>query len=166
MTPDGPPPISRRAVRVILVRPDERILLICGEDPATSRRVWVMPGGGIEDGETIHEAAARELREETGIDVDAGGLAGPVWTREHEFTWDSRAYAYEEWFVVARLSTEPVVVPFPGTPGEAAGMVAMEWASATELLEWPDALAPRRLPELLPAILAGELPAEPIPTGT
>ena len=162
----GQPPIRRRAVRVILVRPDERILLICGEDPATGRRVWVMPGGGIEDDETIHEAAARELHEETGIELEASELAGPVWTREHEFSWDSRAYAYEEWFVVARLATNPVVVPFPGTPREADGMVAMEWASATELLDWPDVTAPRRLPELLPAILAGELPSEPIPTGT
>ena len=43
-----------------------------GTEPAIGK--WAMPGGFMEHDETPEAAAARELREETGIDVDAGAM--------------------------------------------------------------------------------------------
>ena len=38
------------------------------------RRGWVMPGGGVEPGETIRAGAVRELREETGVELQPRDL--------------------------------------------------------------------------------------------
>src|SRR5262249_9987500 len=54
-----------------------RLLLIRrGHDPG--RGLWSIPGGRVESGETDHEAVIRELREETGLDVVPGALAGTI----------------------------------------------------------------------------------------
>jgi 8-oxo-dGTP diphosphatase len=49
----------------------DRVLLIRrGKEPLKGR--WVVPGGRVEWGETLREATAREVREETGLEVEPG----------------------------------------------------------------------------------------------
>ena len=50
----------------------DSILLV--EHEKAGRRYWLVPGGGVEIGETLHESAAREMLEETGFSVDVGPL--------------------------------------------------------------------------------------------
>ena len=61
-------------VRVIIQDDLGRILMVRQEHK--ERMVWTVPGGAIEEGETSEAAAAREVLEETGLQVAVGNL---VW---------------------------------------------------------------------------------------
>lgn len=52
---------------------EQRRLLLCHR---CDDDVWNLPGGGVEDGELPHEAAVRETKEETGLDVEIIRLVG------------------------------------------------------------------------------------------
>lgn len=54
--------------RVLCLSADQ-VLLVRHEDPGTGASYWVLPGGGREQGERFEDAAIREVREETGVDV-------------------------------------------------------------------------------------------------
>jgi ADP-ribose pyrophosphatase YjhB (NUDIX family) len=58
-----------------VLRREGRILLIRQEKPG--KQYWMLPGGGIDAGETLVQALKRELAEECGI-VDDLPLEGPV----------------------------------------------------------------------------------------
>ena len=59
-------------VRVIIENDEQKILMVKQEHP--ERTVWMVPGGGIEEGETAAEAVVREMKEETGLDVPVGPM--------------------------------------------------------------------------------------------
>lgn len=62
----------RAAASAAIFRGSTVLLAERGNGPR--RGVWSLPGGKIEAGETSREAALREIREETGLEVDLAGL--------------------------------------------------------------------------------------------
>ena len=54
-------------VSVVLIRGDEILLIRHRRD---ARFYWVLPGGGLESGESLTACAAREIQEETGLDIN------------------------------------------------------------------------------------------------
>lgn len=59
----------------VLVEKDGKFLL--GErNKKNCNGYWVIPGGGVKWGETIKEAAIREIKEETNLDIDLVKLIG------------------------------------------------------------------------------------------
>jgi ADP-ribose pyrophosphatase YjhB (NUDIX family) len=91
----------RLAAKVILVGPDQSVLLFRGGDPARPEdgTWWFPPGGGVEGGETLEGAARREVQEETGFVL---GELGPVALRRRvEFGFRGRTIVGDEaYFVV------------------------------------------------------------------
>lgn len=59
-------------VRVI-IRKDDKILMV--KQHHEDRDIWMVPGGGIEEGENSVEASEREVLEETGLVVKVTGVA-------------------------------------------------------------------------------------------
>jgi len=67
-------------MRRMVIRPGVSAIIVTGEGLLLERRadnrLWGLPGGGVEPGESVREAIVREVREETGLDVTPGRLIG------------------------------------------------------------------------------------------
>ncbi len=64
---------TRLAAYAVIVD-DDRVLLALWNEADSPR--WTLPGGGVELHETVEEGVVREVREESGYDVELGSLLG------------------------------------------------------------------------------------------
>jgi len=72
------------AVSVVVPDDQGRILLI----HRTDNKYWSIPGGGMEPGESVREAAVREVKEETGMDCEITSLVGIYSNPRHVAAYD------------------------------------------------------------------------------
>jgi len=68
-------PVTPRVRVAALIRWHDRVLLCRQEKPG--KEYWLLPGGGVEGGESLHQALRRELGEELGI-LDNVSFEGPI----------------------------------------------------------------------------------------
>ena len=127
----------RVAASIVVCDPDDRILLVREADPRVHGKVN-LPGGHLEDGESVVECAVRELHEETGLDVIPSGLLG------------------------AYMQGDGINFVFHGhsditTTKPAQDILLCEWLTPEEVLAIPDSeiLRPRKLRTIVADLLSG-----------
>lgn len=146
----------REAARVVLFDEDGRLLLARGHDRDQPERSWWFTiGGGIMAGEDPRQAAVRELFEETGIEVRAEDLEGPVAYRSAEFDFLAVTARQDEWFFLARTRAVPELVDDGWTDLERDVIDEQRWWALDEIEAAECEIYPRRLVELARAWLAG-----------
>ncbi len=141
--PSDRPHHTRRAVRVLLLDEDDRVLLIedsdLGLDPVA--HWWNTPGGGVDPGETDAEAVVRELHEETGLRVTEADLDGPLLERRVLHGWSDKVVDQDETFWAVRVPAFEVDTS-GHTEEERMTVVGLTWwdldaLEATGDLVWP-----------------------------
>jgi ADP-ribose pyrophosphatase YjhB (NUDIX family) len=100
----GAPAASRivPSVNVVVTNDAGEILLIRRSDNDN----WAIPGGGVDLGESVAEAAVRETREESGIECQITGLVGIYSDPKHVILYTSDGEVRQEFSIV--LTARPV----------------------------------------------------------
>jgi ADP-ribose pyrophosphatase YjhB (NUDIX family) len=72
------------SVTAVVVDNDGALLLV----HKTDNDLWALPGGGVDVGESVSDAVVREVKEETGLDVEVGDLVGVYTNPGHVMAYD------------------------------------------------------------------------------
>ena len=148
---------ARPVARILLLDVSDRLLLLQAVHAADGYTFWTAPGGGVEAGETFEDAARRELREETGLDLAVDRW---VWTRHHIYTWNARPANQYERFFVARTADSAI-----RPQKQDSHVIAHRWWSLSQLLNSVEEFAPQRMAALISDIIRGDYPDAPIDCG-
>ncbi len=141
---------------MILVDPDDRLLLVRGHDrDQPERSWWFTVGGGLDDGETSQAAALREVREETGIELAASTLVGPVFTRTAVFDFFSEHCRQDEELFYARVGPGTTLTRSGWTPLEDEALDDVRWFTLDELAQVAEEVFPVGLVDLVRTLLDG-----------
>ena len=123
--------------------------------------IWCLVGGGIEPGESLQEAALREIHEEVGIGKEDIELGPVVWHASFDFVRLGVQTHTEEHFIVAKTKKKKVT-PEGLTPCEEEVIKEMAWMSLEKIKQLTEKVYPVSLAEHLPDVLAGKYPEKPI----
>jgi ADP-ribose pyrophosphatase YjhB (NUDIX family) len=117
MTTSDPPQVG---VGVAVIDVTRILLVKRGREPG--RGLWAVPGGKVHRGETLREAARREVMEETGLDTEIGDV---IWVGEH----------LSDTHHIVLIDFEGT--PIGGTLAAADDAEEARWVELTEAADYP-----------------------------
>jgi 8-oxo-dGTP pyrophosphatase MutT (NUDIX family) len=157
--------VERSAVRLVVLDAEESVLLLHTRDLSTAGfdSAWELPGGGIEPGESLFAAAARELNEETGLVLGSTCELHPTWRRDVAYEYRGERRLQHESIAVVRLNVvSPPIVTSLRVAFEAEDHFEHRWWRQHEIASSRELFFPRSLPLQLKRVLAGEEIVEPL----
>ena len=125
-------------VGALVVRGDEVLLVRRANEPG--KGLWSIPGGLQDVGETLEEAARREIREETGIDVEIGDLI-----EVRDLIVRDRSGKVKFHYVLVDFLARPM----GGEISASSDVLEVRWVKIDEVKRYPMTETTRRLIEKL-----------------
>lgn len=114
----------------VIIRDGDRIVLI-RRNKEPSKGLWTFPGGAIELGESLQDAARREALEETGLQVELGQVAAVI---DHVVADDGGRTRYH-YVIIDYLARHVGGVLQPGTDVSDAGWFGLADLAALDMTE-------------------------------
>jgi ADP-ribose pyrophosphatase YjhB (NUDIX family) len=114
------------SVNVFVVNDACEILMI----RRTDNDNWAVPGGAIDLGESVAQAAVRETREESGIECEITGIVGIYSDPKHVILYTSNGEARQEFSIVLTAR------PLRGQPTPSSETSEVRWVPASQIGEY------------------------------
>jgi ADP-ribose pyrophosphatase YjhB (NUDIX family) len=111
------------SVNVAVTNDAGEVLLIRRSDNEN----WALPGGAVDLGESLAQAAVRETREETGVDCQITGLSGIYTDPAHVLFYTSNGEARQEFSIVLTARATG------GQPTRSSETTEVRWATLADL---------------------------------
>jgi ADP-ribose pyrophosphatase YjhB (NUDIX family) len=123
-SPEAPQANSLVPAVVVVVNDASEILLIRRTDNGN----WAVPGGAIDLGESVAQAAVRETLEESGIECAITEIVGVYSDPRHVILYTSNGEARQEFSIVLTAR------PLGGEPTPSSESSEVRWVPESELL--------------------------------
>jgi 8-oxo-dGTP pyrophosphatase MutT (NUDIX family) len=153
VTAAADPPVARQAGRIFVLDDEQRVLLMHERrDIGSDRTHWITPGGGVEPGESLVQAALREVYEETGLELDPA--AEPMYQERVRFSIAGRDIDQTNFYFLVRVPSGLAVQPAGHTDIEQLVVLGHRWWSLPELAASDAVREPLTMVELIERALA------------
>jgi len=148
-------PVVRQAGRGFVLDDERRVLLMHElRDIGSDQSHWITPGGGVEPGETVAQAALREVYEETGLQLELDAAAEPMYSDQVRFSIAGRDIDQTNFYFLAHVPSGLPVRPAGHTDIEELVVLGHRWWPLAELAASDVVREPVTMVELIERALA------------
>lgn len=158
----------RNSIRILLINDHKKLLLMCADDPKTTAvdgsyygKFWFPIGGEIEPGESLKDAAIRELKEETGLNKEDVTFGPIVWFGSFQMMLYGKLTSLKQKFIVAHTKSKSITLQYL-TPNEKKVIEKIQWMSFEQICSHEEVIYPIVLKDYLPDVLNKTYPPKPI----